>query len=104
MLSYHVLPNVKPIRPTKNLQRTLNKTYIDFTYKSTEPNMTRNSLKEAIEKGNCKKYHRKNECWINALYEKYSGNLLNPDKKRCLVTREMIYQTIGKIQKMLGKA
>ena len=43
--------------------------------------MTASSLKEAIDNGDYKKYRRDNECWINALYEKYSGNLLNPDKK-----------------------
>jgi hypothetical protein len=39
---------------------------------------------------------RDNECWINALYDCYSETLLSPDKKRYLITRDMIYQIINK--------
>jgi hypothetical protein len=43
--------------------------------------MTANNLREAIENGHCRKYHRNNECWVNALYDHYSHRLLNPEKE-----------------------
>ena len=54
------------------------------------------NLKEASGNGLCQKFYRNNECWINALYAKYKDALLSPDKKRYLITREMIYQIINK--------
>ena len=96
ILDYHVLPNISAISPVANRQRSIQKTNINFSYRINPLNLNAANLKEAIGNGLCQKFYRNNECWINALYAKYKDTLLSPDKKRYLITRDMIYQIINK--------
>ena len=50
------------------------------------------TFKDLIEK----KHYIKNECWINILYDFYGDNLLSQEKKRNLITREIILEILGK--------
>jgi hypothetical protein len=52
------------------------------------------TFKEAIKRQPL----QRNECWINSLYDFYGDKLLNPEKKRCLITRASILETIGKTE------
>ena len=57
--------------------------------------MTADTFAEAIKN---KKY-KKDECWINALFDVYGETLLDPFKnKRYVITRETILQVIGKTE------
>ena len=55
-------------------------------YSSTQIDVSKNTFKEAIERKN----YIKDECWINSIYDFYKDSLLRPDKKRNLITREII--------------
>jgi len=85
IVSYQALRNAPAIHPRNNLQRSIEKTFINFSYRIEQLNMTAKNLKEAIDNGDYKKYRKDNECWINALYEKYGDNLLNPNKNVVLL-------------------
>ena len=39
-----------------------------------------------------------NECWINTLYDFYGDNLLSQDKKRNVITRDIILETQGRTE------
>ena len=39
-----------------------------------------------------------NECWINTLYDFYGDNLLSQDKKRNVITRDIILETLGRTE------
>lgn len=98
IVDYQALSNTAPLDPLQNRQREVDKIMTHFKYTARVIDMTANNLREAIENGHCRKYHRNNECWVNALYDHYSHRLLNPEKKRCLITREIIYDIIGKTE------
>ena len=70
IVSYQALRNAPAINPLDNRQRSIQKTFINFSYKITPLLMTAKNLKEALLNGDCKEYFRDNECWINGLYEK----------------------------------
>ena len=83
IVDYQALSNTAPLDPLQNRQREVDKIMTHFKYTARVIDMTANNLREAIENGHCRKYHRNNECWVNALYDHYSHRLLNPEKKRC---------------------
>ena len=56
--------------------------------------LTKDTFKEAIQNNN----YTKDECFLNTIYDFYRDNLLNPDKKRNVITREIILETIGKTE------
>ena len=84
-----------PLETAKRMGGTKNT--IDFKYTSNTLDLTKNTFREAMEKGN----HVENECWINALYDFYGDNLLSPNKKRNLITREIILETLGKTEETI---
>ena len=48
---------------------------------------------------NSKTQHNiENACWINTLYDLYGDNLLSQDKKRNVITRDMILETLGRTE------
>ena len=96
IVNYQSLMRVPALNPLDNRQREVDKLMTNFKYTSRTINLNAINLKEAIENGLCKKFHRDNECWINALFTLYHKTLLNQEKKRCLITREIIYQIINK--------
>ena len=85
-------PAVDPARVPK---RGDGKQAINHKYRTNRVDMTKDTFQEAIEN---KKY-KKDECWINALFDVYGEKLLNPSKsKRYAITRDMILQVIGKTE------
>ena len=56
--------------------------------------LTKDTFKEAIQNNN----YTKDECFLNTIYDFYRDNLLNPDKKRNVINREIILETIGKTE------
>ena len=78
-------------------QRDTTKISRRFNYITTELDLSKDTLKQAIEIDQ----YVKNECWINTLYDFYGETLLAPDKKRNLITRSMILQIIGKTEETI---
>jgi hypothetical protein len=52
-----------------------------FSYINTELDLSKDTLKEAIENNN----YIKDECWLNTLNDFYGDNLLSQDKKEMLL-------------------
>jgi hypothetical protein len=52
---------------------------------------------EAIQKS----HYRENECWINALYDHYSDNLLRDNKRRNYISRQSILDLLGKTEETI---
>ena len=47
---------------------------------------------------NSKKHYIENDCWINTLYDFYGDNLLSQDKKRNVITRNIILEILGRTE------
>ena len=56
--------------------------------------MDATTFKDAISKGN----YQKDECFINSIFDFYGDNLMRADKKRNVINRATILQTIGKTE------
>ena len=81
--------------PARVPKRGDGKQAINNKYRTNPIDMTADTFAEAIKN---KKY-KKDECWINALFDVYGENLLSPTKnKRYVITRETILQVIGKTE------
>ena len=66
-----------------------------YYYISTELDLSQKTFKDSIA---TKKHYMENECWINALYDFYGDNLLSQDKKRNVITRDIILETLGRTE------
>ena len=64
---------------------------IEYRYCSNSLDLSKNTFEEALQL----KFYTKNECWINSLYDFYHDKLLSLDKKRNLITRQSILDTLG---------
>ena len=65
-----------------------------YRYTTTELDMDATTFKDAISKGN----YQKDECFINSIFDFYGDNLMRADKKRNVINRATILQTIGKTE------
>ena len=65
-----------------------------YRYTTTELDLEFDTFKEAISKGN----YRKDECFINSIYDFYGDNLMRADRKRNVINRATLLQTIGKTE------
>jgi hypothetical protein len=63
-------------------------------YNYVAMDLTKDTFKEVIQNNN----YTKDECILNTIYDFYRDNLLNPDKKCNVITREIILETIGKTE------
>ena len=55
----------------------------------------KNTFRQALENEN----YKRNECWLNTLYDHYHDSLLNPNRsQRYVITREKILDTIGRTE------
>ena len=58
----------------------------------------KNTFRQALEKKN----YRRNECWLNTLYDHYHDTLLNPNRsQRYVVTREKILNIINRTEETI---
>jgi len=90
--------NVEPVNPAKVPKRAGNKSNICYKYCSTSLDLTKNTFRQALEKKN----YRRNECWLNTLYDHYHDTLLNPNRsQRYVVTREKILNIINRTEETI---
>jgi len=68
-----------------------------YRYTTTELDLDATTFKDAIANGS----YQKDECFINSITDFYGDNLMRPDKKRNIVNRETILQTIGKTEETI---
>ena len=80
--------------PTSALNRDTEKVAAYYRYTTTDLDLDADTFKEAISKGK----YKKDECFINSIYDFYGDNLMRPDKKRNVINRETILKTIGKTE------
>ena len=55
-------------------------------------------IKEVIQRKN----YIKDELWKNSIYDFYKDSLLRPDKKRNLITREIILKGLGRTEENIN--
>ena len=91
------LDNVKPHDQVKTKKRNDSKQSIKYSYISTPLDLSKDTFAEAIKNNN----YIKNECWINTLYDFYKDTLLSTNKKRNVITREIILKIIGKSEETI---
>jgi hypothetical protein len=87
--------NVEPVNPTKMPKRAGNTRNICYKYCSTPLDLTRNTFRQALENKN----YKRNECWLNTIYDHYHDSLLDPNRsQRYAVTREKILNIINRTE------
>jgi hypothetical protein len=87
--------DIEPTDPVTSRKRnTQKKLYMCYYYISTELDLSQNTFKDSIST----KHYVENECWINTLYDFYGDNLLSQDKKRNVITRDIILETLGRTE------
>ena len=84
----------RAFEPRKRKNRDTTKVGAYYLYNYVAMDLTKDTFKEAIQNNN----YTKDECSLNTIYDFYRDNLLNPDKKRNVITREIILETIGKTE------
>jgi len=84
----------KAFEPKKARNRNTDKIATYYRFSTTELDLTADTFKQAIERKN----YVKDECFINCLYDFYKDSLLSADKKRNVITRASILETIGKTE------
>ena len=84
----------RAFEPRKRKNRDTAKVGAYYLYNYVAMDLTKDTFKEAIQNNN----YTKDECFLNTIYDFYRDNLLNPDKKRNVITREIILETIGKTE------
>jgi hypothetical protein len=76
-------------------KRAGNKSNICYKYCSTPLDLTRNTFRQALENKN----YKRNECWLNTIYDHYHDSLLDPNRsQRYAVTREKILSIINRTE------
>ena len=85
---------IEPINPLTRRQRNTQKIDMCYYYINTELDLSQKTFQASIER----KHYVKNECWINTLYDFYGDNLLSQERKRNLITREIILEILGKTE------
>jgi len=68
--------------PTSALNRDTEKVSAYYRYTTTDIDLDADTFKEAISKGK----YKKDECFINSIYDFYGDNLMRPDKNATLST------------------
>ena len=94
MPSCKAKPAVGEESPAKTAKRSEGKVMINYGYSSNQIDVSKNTLKEAIEKKN----YIKDECWINSIYDFYNDSLLRPDEKRNMITRKTILKDLNRTE------
>ena len=94
VLGYELKPAVVGEGPATTAKRSEDKVGIKYRYSSTQIDVSKSTFKEAIETQN----YIKDECWINSIYDFYKDSLLRPDKKRNLITREIILKDLDRTE------
>ena len=84
---------------SSSLARDTNKISTYYNYITTELDLIRDTIEKAIKVDQ----YAKDECWINTIYDFYGDNLLSVDKKRNVITREIILEIIGKLKILLNQ-
>jgi hypothetical protein len=86
--------DIEPTDPVTSRKRNTQKLDMCYYYISTELDLSQKTFKDSV----AKKHYMENECWINTLYDFYGDNLLSPDKKRNVITRDIILETLGRTE------
>jgi len=98
ILELRTYENVEPVNPAKIPKRAGNKSNIYYKYCSTTLDLTKNTFRQALEKKN----YKRDECWLNTIYDHYRDSLLNPNRsQRYVITREKILDTIGRTEETI---
>jgi hypothetical protein len=84
----------RAFEPRKRKNRDTTKVGAYYLYNYVAMDLSKDTFKEAIKNHN----YTKDECFLNTIYDFYRDNLLSPDKKRNVITREIILDTIGKTE------
>ncbi len=85
---------IVPADPRNAISTSEYKASSYFAYRSTQLDLSKRCLKEAMEN---QKYIRY-ECWLNAIVDFYGDTLLSPGKKRNVITRQKILQIIRRTE------
>ena len=64
-----------------------------YYYINTELDLSQKTFKDSI----AKQHYIENECWINTLYDLYGDNILSQDKKRNVITKDIILEILVRI-------
>jgi hypothetical protein len=59
-------------------KRAGHKSNICYKYCSTPLDLTRDTFRQALENKN----YKRNECWLNTIYDHYHDSLLNPNRSQ----------------------
>jgi hypothetical protein len=95
ILDLRTYDNVEPVNPAKVPKRAGDKNHICYKYYSTPLDLTKNTFRQALEKKN----YKRNECWLNTIYDHYCDSLLSPNRsQRYIITREKILNIIGRTE------
>ena len=93
------LADVVPIDPKVSRHQDAGKVGINFKYCHYRLDTTQPTFKDALAISS----YRRNECWINAIEERYRDNLLRPGKTKNIVNRETILKLIGRTESTIKK-
>jgi hypothetical protein len=85
----------------KNKSRSPSSISICYKYSSCNIDIDQDTLQEALTSGTFNKHHVKGECWINSLMDFYGDTILNPDKKKNLITKSDVLKIINKTEEEL---
>jgi hypothetical protein len=88
------LDSVQPHDQLKSKKRDGSKQSIKYSYISTPLDLSKDTFEEAIKNNN----YTKDECWINTLYDFYKDTLLSTNKKRIVISREIILNVLNRTE------
>ena len=95
------LKDVKVYEPLKNKSKSPGNISICYKYTSCPLDLNQEKIQEALTSGTFNKHHVKGECWINSLMDFYGDSILNPDKKKNIITKFDLLKILNKTEEDL---
>ena len=93
--------DVKVHDPFTSKSKSPDNISIWYKYTSCPLDLKQDTLEEALTSGTFNKHHVKGECWINLLMGFYGDSILNPDKKKNIITKKDVLTKLNKTEEDL---
>ena len=97
IISHVPSPEGEGVSPLRVAHRAGDKIMIQYMYCSNQLDLTRSTFREAIMQERYVKY----ECFLNAIYDTYRDTLLSPNKKRYVITRQIILDLLHRTEETI---
>ena len=88
------IADVEPIDPKVSRHQDAGKVGICYRYCHYKLDTTKPTFKDALAISS----YRRNECWLNAIEERYRESLMRPGKTKNIVNRDTILKIIGRTE------